>query len=182
VPTVEEFTDPFVDAYTPPPPHGVGVCAICHGAPAGDYTRCLSCHSTVRSVTRPLTLVVPVSLYRVGQQLHTVLRDYKRSRDPATRKRHALQVAATLHRFVRQHGDCVRAAARGVDWTVVTTVPSKEPRHAPHPLETAISLAQPLAGQFDRLLEPLEPERIRRGQGSDRGFKTRGDVTGLGCS
>ena len=176
-PTVWEYTDPYVAAYTPPPAYGIGVCDVCHGAPTSGYARCLSCKRTIDSVSRPLTLVVPVSHYRVGEQLHTVLGGYKRSSNEDVRRRHLLQVGATLHRFVFEHGDCIRAAA-GREWDTVTNVPSKQPRTGRHPLEQAIALGQPLASQYERLLEPDEADSISRTQGSDRGFRTIDNVEG----
>jgi hypothetical protein len=62
---VEEYTDPYQGIYTPPPA-GPGVCHICHTA-SGDFARCWSCNETRRSVTYPIELVVPISLYRVGE-------------------------------------------------------------------------------------------------------------------
>jgi hypothetical protein len=107
----------------------------------------------VRSVSRPLTLVVPISLYRVGEQLHTVLAGYKRSTNAAVRAQHTLQVGATLHRFMHDHGEHIRAAA-GDDWDVVTTVPSRGNREGPHPLAYVLRMLEPLRSQYRRLLEP----------------------------
>lgn len=91
--TVEEFTDPHLGTYTPPPPPGPGVCDVCHGFLNPGYTRCWSCDNSTESVSNPLELIVPISLYRVGEQLHTVLKDYKRSPSERVRERHLHQVA-----------------------------------------------------------------------------------------
>ena len=79
--TVEEFTNPHLGTYTPPPPAGPGVCDVCHGVPNAGYVRCWSCDQSTESVSHPVELLVPISFYRVGEQLHTVLKDYKRSPD-----------------------------------------------------------------------------------------------------
>lgn len=131
----------------------------------------------MESVSRPLDLIVPISLYRVGEQLHTVLKDYKRSPSERVRERHLYQVAATLHRFIRDHGSCVVSAASR-EWDTVTIVPSKSPRTDPHPLEKAIKLGKALGAQYEALLAPDQPEKIERVYGDIRGFKTTGDVRG----
>lgn len=169
--TVEEFTDPFAAAYTPPPKAGAGICDICHNAPFAGHTRCWSCGQSVAGVTHPLTLVIPISLYGIPSQLHSVLANYKRSPDARVRQLHRLQVGATLHRFIRDHGKHIRATA-GIDWSRITIVPSKRTRSEPHALEEAIRLSRTLLRpQYEPLLEPWEPERIARAQSSDRGFR-----------
>jgi len=178
MPTVEEFTDPFLTSYVPPPQAGPGACDVCHGAPFAGDARCWSCRETTSSVSHPLELVVPISLYQLGGQLHTVLAGYKRSSDAAVRRQHRYQVGATLHRFVRDHGDHVRAAAAG-DWNTVTIVPSKDPRSHQHALEKVVRLGRTLAGQYRPLLEPWEPDTIERARASDRGYRTSDDVDGL---
>lgn len=155
MPTVKDFTDPYVSTYVPPPPVGDGVCATCHGwtgvAPLGDrYYRCESCTLTRKQVSRPLNLVVPISLYVVGEQLHEVLRGYKDSADRDARKRHRRQVASLLGRFLHDHWDCVQRAA-GREPDTLTIVPSGRGREGVHPLESAIGM---VAGPRD-LYRPL---------------------------
>jgi hypothetical protein len=125
----------------------------------------------------PIELVVPISLYRVGEQLHTVLKDYKRSPNARVRERHLLQVGSILHRFVAQHRGCIEGASR--EWETVTIVPSKTPSADPHPLETAIMLSDPLASEYRRLLEPDEVSTIGRATASDTGFRVTEDVADL---
>jgi predicted amidophosphoribosyltransferase len=176
VPSVEEFTEPHVTDYTPVPPAGDGICRICHNAPRTGYRYCLSCSRT-RQVASPLELVVPISHYRVGEQLHTVLAGYKRSPDEAVRNRHLMQVAATLHRFLRDHGGCIEGAA-GSGWDTITIVPSTE-REGQHPLERAVLLGRSAGRQCRSLLVPHRPELIQHYQASDEGFRVSGDIEGL---
>lgn len=178
MPTVEELTDPYAAAYTPPPQSGEAVCDVCHGAPFTGDARCWSCRQTTAGVTHPIELIVPISLYELGGQLYSVLSGYKRSSAQAVRRKHRLQVAATLHRFIRDHGDHVRAAA-GEDWDTVTIVPSKSGGHEPHPLERVIKLGRTLSRQYRPLLEPWKPDAIGRAQASDRGYRATTDVDGL---
>jgi phosphoribosylpyrophosphate synthetase len=91
---------------------------------------------------------------------------------------HRLQIAATLHRFVRDHGDHVRAAADS-DWDTVTIVPSKTTSSRPHALERAIKLGRTLAAQYRPLLQPWKLDEIERARGSDRGYRATGHIDGL---
>jgi hypothetical protein len=177
MPNVEDFTDPHAQDYTPVPPRGAGICVICHNAPKTGYPYCSSCFRTMRQVAAPLMLVVPISLYRVGEQLHTVLRGYKDSPDERVRDRHLMQVAATLHRFLRDHGPCIEGTA-GQAWDKITVVPSTEGRDE-HPLERAIMLGRSAGAQYRSLLEPERPERIQHGQASNLGFRVSGEVDGV---
>jgi hypothetical protein len=182
VSTVEEFTDPYLGTYTPPPEVQPGVCDVCHGATGymydGDpWERCWSCKESVRGVSNPLALVVPISLYRVGEQLHTVLKDYKRSPSERVRNRHLLQAGAILHRFLNGHRDHIAAEAGGY-WDTVTIVPSKTNHEDVHPLESAIMLGEPLRDEYMRLLETAEVGRIGRAQSSDRGYSATDDAGG----
>lgn len=178
MPTVEELTEPHLTDYTPVPAAAEGVCRICHNAPRTGYRYCLSCWQTTRRVASPLERVVPISLYRVGEQLHTVLAGYKRSPDEAVRSRHLMQVGATLHRFLRDHRACIEAAAEEA-WDTITIVPSTERQGRQHPLERAVLLSRRAGGQYRSLLEPHRPEQIQHYQASDEGFRVTGDVGGL---
>lgn len=177
MPTVEELTDPHLAAYTPVPPVDDGICDVCHSVPSIGYSRCWSCNSAIESVSWPIELIVPISLYLVGGQLHSVLKDYKRSPVERVRERHLWQVAAILHRFVRRHAACIERAA-GTAWDVATIVPSKTAHAEPHPLERAILLGTSPGLHYESLLAPDQPETIKRTVGDDRGFKATRDVTG----
>ena len=118
------------------------------------------------------------AVHRVGEQLHTVLKDYKRSPNANVRERHLWQVAAILHRSTANHRHHIVAEAeRG--WDTVTIVPSKTERPETHPLETAIGLAEPLASEYTRLLAPNDVSQIGRNMSSDVGFRLTEDVEGL---
>ncbi len=173
--TVEEYTDPHLEIYTPPPPIGEGVCDVCHGVPNPGHKRCWSCTESVASVSNPTKLVVPISWYVVGEQLHSMLRSYKDSPDATARSRYQLRVAATLHRFFRDHGACVEAAAGA--WDVVTIVPSKS-REGEHPLEGAIKMGKALKRQYTPLLTRHMPERMDRVYGSDDAFRSVEPIEG----
>jgi len=174
---VADFTDPYLSHFTPPPPHGEGVCDVCHGAPNPGFSRCYSCEQTAAQVTHPVELVVPISLYEIPGPLHHVLRNYKDGYTPELRRELRPRVTALLWRFLSAHEQCITDAA-GSGWTLVTSVPSSSSREGRHPLERAIGLAQPLAEQYQPTLErgdgPLDHNRA-----SDTGYRVTTDVSGV---
>jgi hypothetical protein len=181
VPTVEEYTDPYVSTYTPPTAAEVGVCELCHGATGtgsdgSRYRLCESCNRTIRQVSRPLMLVVPVSLYVGDEQLHTVLRGYKDSPDPEARARFRLQVAALLARFLRDHGDCIRRAA-GRDWDTITIVPSSAGREGTHPLEAAVKMSRTQRRLYAPLLESTGVD-VEHREADERAFRALPEADG----
>lgn len=154
MPTAVEITDPNIRTYTRVLPVGSGVCDLCHGAPGKDWDRCWSCAKTTGQVSRPVDLVVPISLTELLGQLHHVLRSYKNDAYlEAVREIFRLQVSALLARFLWQHGDCIRHAA-GKDWDATTIVPSSQGRTGEHPLEAAIRMFPFLNDQYRSLLRP----------------------------
>jgi predicted amidophosphoribosyltransferase len=169
VATVEEITDPHLAAFTSPPRRGAGACDICHNAPWTGSMRCWSCVQTTSAVSHPVELVVPISLYQVGGQLHNVLASYKRSLDVRVRAQFGTLIAATLSRFIGEHGDHIREAA-GTDWDTTTIVPSKS-RPGPHALQQAVELSARLRETFGPVVEPWEPQTISRATASDRGYR-----------
>jgi hypothetical protein len=129
-------------------------------------------------VSRPVELVVPISLTELLGQLHHVLRSYKREDYPErVREPFRLQVSALLARFLWEHGDCIRNAA-GDDWDAITIVPSSQGRTEPHPLEEAIGLFPFLRDQYRSLLGP-GPSKALHNQASDDAFSVVEDVNGL---
>lgn len=118
--TAREITEPYLQIYTPVPPGIPPVCRICHSVPNEGFDVCYSCHVTRRQVTEPLDSIVPISLYRLGEQLHTWLAGYKRWGPSTQRQQVRVWLTATIARFLRQHHSCI--ARNG--WDVITYVPS----------------------------------------------------------
>lgn len=174
--TVVELTDPFRYIYTQVPPIGPGVCDVCHGAPGAGWTTCYSCNDTISQVSRPVRLVVPISLYSIPSQLHHVLRNYKDDRDPVARAEFQFQIAALITRFLTDHANCIRAAG-GSGWDVITTIPSSGGRAGPHPLESTIRKSSLLVSQFQALLAP-GPAKMHHNQARDDGFTIQDSVQG----
>lgn len=154
-PTARAITDALISTYTRVLPVGPGVCDVCHGAPGTGWERCYSCAQTIGQVSRPIELVVPVSLTELLGQLHHALRSYKREDYPASvRDRFRPQVGAVLARFLSRHRACITAAAGVAGWDCITIVPSTQGRAGPHPLEGAIALFPFLRSQYRSLLAP----------------------------
>jgi hypothetical protein len=165
VPTVEEYTDPYLRSYAYVPPVSPGICEVCHVVVDGAWPRCWSCHQILGQIARPARIVVPISLYRGLEQLHHALRGYKDGRTDAVRDPLGMRVSATLGRFVRGHEVCLSG---GDPFQVVTSVPSAKRQH-PHPLETAILRVRALAPRFRRTLRPGSVE-IKHLHAADGGF------------
>lgn len=173
----EELTDPYAATYRNVPKAGPGICEVCHGQePNPGFATCYSCEEAIRGVSRPVRLIVPISLCERNGQLHHVLRRYKDAWDPATRRGFETQVAAFLGRFLRDHGSCVTRAASS-SWDVVVTVPSSRGRSGTHPIETATRRISFLSSQVKTCLAP-GPEATDHNRPTDRGFKVTEDVQG----
>lgn len=173
---VEDYTDPYVWTFVPPPLAGDGVCDVCHGAPNPGFTTCYSCSQTTAQVSRPVRLVVPISLYVTGEQLWHVLRNYKDGMTEALRAELRPRVAALLYRFLDGHRQCI-ANATGADWNIITTVPSSQEREGEHPLERVVRMARALTDEYEALLEP-GPGEIGHNRARDDGYTVTRDVEG----
>ncbi|MEX2420478.1 MAG: hypothetical protein WD670_01535 [Actinomycetota bacterium] len=150
-----EITDPKLSIYVPVPHVDIpGTCSACHGAAnaRGDdyWSTCWNCRDIPADGVR---VIVPVSLVHTTEsQLYAAARDYKSEGVAAPiRSAHSLLLAATLQRFLREHGDCIRDAAGG-DWMTISIIPSTRGRPEPHPLEQTIMRAPALRDHYERLL------------------------------
>jgi predicted amidophosphoribosyltransferase len=176
-PTVESLTDPFILTFTPPPLIGAGVCDICHGSPNPGWDRCYSCAQTASQVSRPVELVVPITLCEAMGQMHHVLRSYKDSPDESVRTRMRLRTAALLYRFLATHRSCIVNAAER-NWDVITTVPSSTGRAGTHPLELVIQHVPSVEQEHATLLR-RGPGQLGHNRASDDGYEVTEDVTGM---
>lgn len=152
MPTAAQYTDPFLQTYTPVPVAGHGVCAVCHSGPSPGHAVCYSCAEVMRQVSHPTRTVVPISLYKLNSQFWHVLRYYKDGSGHSADLL-AMQVAAIIARFAAQHLRCV-ARVLGGEPAVVTSVPSTRasPRPGAHPLERAVIRVGALASRYVPLL------------------------------
>src|SRR5690242_15863369 len=135
--SVRDVALPLATICTPVPRVGDGICDRCHRPPNPPYTRCWSCERVEGQVAEPCPLIVPISLYEVGLQLHYQLKHYKDDDGSRMAGDFLVKTAALLGCFLQQHGDCIAAAAGG-SWDLITSVPSSTDRPGEHPLATAI--------------------------------------------
>jgi hypothetical protein len=151
--TVGDVALPLATICTTVPAAGAGICDRCHGCPKAGYSRCWSCANVEGQVSRPCELIVPVSLYAVGYQLHYQLRTYKG--EGAMARDFLVKTAALLGYFLQRHDACIASAAGGA-WDVATSVPSSTDRAGEHPLETAIKLLPSVGDIYEPLLRRAE--------------------------
>lgn len=147
-----EITDGLRHTYTRVLPAGEGVCKICHSQPGHGMAICSSCEYVMRRLSRPVGLVVPISLSEGTGALHHSLKYYKSDDTPEFyRQKYRREIAALLHRFVKEHRGCIAAAA-GADWDVVTIVPSTSGRTGVHPFEDVLQVSRFLFAEYRALL------------------------------
>jgi hypothetical protein len=149
MPTVAELTAPYGN-FMVGPRGGADVCEFCFNL-TDAYSRCYSCARGERW----LDVMCPIS-YSIGhEQLHHVLRGYKRSRG-ATAERFTVELAAVLWRHLEAHEQCAAHVARTGAFGLVTTVPSGDKeRDEHHPLCRIVGeLVAPTRTRYERLLRP----------------------------
>jgi predicted amidophosphoribosyltransferase len=174
----EYYTDQNLAIYRRVPPAGPGVCRVCHSGPNEGYSICHSCHTTMSQVSRPVTSVLPISLYELTGQYWHVLRRYKDDRRPDVRAQLSTVLAATIARFTSRHWACIAELLRGQP-TIATTVPSSRTpaRTDPHPLVAIVQRCSHL-GPLHQALLTRGPGQIGHRQASNDGFTTRHDLRG----
>src|SRR4029077_735440 len=149
--TVRDLALPLATICTPVPRAGDGMCDRCHRPSNPPYTRCWSCEQVEGQVSQPCALIVPISLYEVGLQLHYQLKHYKDGDGSKMAWDFLVKTAALLGYFLQQHGGCIASAAGG-HWDIIPSVPSSTDRPGEHPLATAIKLVPSLREQYEPLL------------------------------
>lgn len=167
--------DPTLAACTWVPPAGEGVCALCHASARPGKRVCYSCFRTSAQVTMPAERVVPISLYRTGDDLWHALRRYKDGRDAGLRRRLRGDLARLLAGFLRAHLGCVAPAA-GPEWRV-TVVPPTRRRFRRHALERVVRRSPWLRRRYLRTLATVRAPT--HGAASDGAFRVVRPVAGL---
>ncbi|MBV8302842.1 MAG: phosphoribosyltransferase [Acidimicrobiia bacterium] len=174
--TVREIAEPLADMCVPVPYRGDGICVRCHTRPRPGFDLCWSCRTVERRLTAPCSVLVPVSLYQIGSQLHQALRYYKDGRYPARAARFSRDVAAVLARFLALHEECITAAGRG-PWDVITSVPSSIGRPGEHPLVRALRHVPAVFEQYEPLLAQGD-EPVNHVRPADRAYRVTAAVGG----
>jgi hypothetical protein len=117
----------------PVPAAGRGTCHTCHGPTCPGDSRCWCCRHVGRVLGPGPSTVVPMALYRPGDQLHKVLRGYKDAGSATTRQRLAARLAAMSEQFLWIHGSCLTAAVGPVDALCVVPPSRRRPGLEPPP-------------------------------------------------
>lgn len=153
--TYIELSDPYTNFMQNPARPGPGVCPICRGFPAEGYEEDRGCGFNPTY----LDAVVPVSYAPGLGQLHTALRGYKDNGSAAVRRRFSLAIASVLWRFLASHERCVALATESDGFSMVTTVPSKNPQR-----DDARPHLRAIVGEYCKYTAPRY-ERILRAAG-----------------
>jgi len=157
------------------PPAADGVCETCHAAAGAGRRRCFSCFRTAAQVSAPVAGVVPISLYRTGDDLWYALRHYKDGWTGAERRRLRRDLSRLLSRFLHRHLACVAPGAPA-SWRI-TAVPPTRRRARRHPVESLIRRPRWLRWRYVRTLRTVQAPGHRHA--SDRAFRVSRDVSGL---
>ena len=166
--TVRDVALPLATICTSVPLAAPGICERCHNCPSPGWSLCWSCERVEGQLSKPCALVVPISLYEVGYQLHYQLLHYKGA-NPDLARDFTIKTAALLGYFLQLHGSCIATAAGG-PWDVITSVASSTgDRVGQHPLATAITMVPQLREQYEPLLQRGSTE-ITHTVASDDGF------------
>lgn len=171
--------DSVAAACTWVPTAGEGVCVTCHAAATPGRERCFSCFRTAAQVSAPVSDVVPISLYRTGDDLWYALRHYKDGRHAAERRRLRRQLARLLSRFLRLHVACL-APGVAASWRVTAVPPTRRRSGLAgtrRPVEGLIRRTRWLRRRYVRTLKTLRAPAHR--QASDTAFAVTTDVRGL---
>jgi predicted amidophosphoribosyltransferase len=140
------------------PRHGPGVCPRCLNL-TGARGLCRAC----RGNEHHLAAVAPISYSVGGEWLHHLIASYKRDADPSVVD--ALVTLAELTQgFLARHEGCLARAAGVRTFSVVSTVPSGDPRRdLHHPLRRIVGLLVPATRErYERLLVRSMREALPR--------------------
>ncbi len=144
-----------------------GVCRFCHGPTQPGYGRCYCCATVAAHLGMPLVPVVAVTTYRLGDEMHQLLRQYKDAPVAETRRRSVGHCTLLLAAFVDQHREDLQMFSGG-PWDTVVTVPSSR-RPGGSPVDAVVSEVSSLAVDHRRLLV-RGPGRLDHLQPSRSGF------------
>jgi adenine/guanine phosphoribosyltransferase-like PRPP-binding protein len=98
----------------------------------------------------PLAPVTAVTPYRVGDEMHRLLRGYKDAPSEDIRSASAARLVGVLQRWLDEHRGRLQDRTRG-PWDLVVGVPSSHPRTAT-PVDTLVQAVPALARTHRRLL------------------------------
>jgi hypothetical protein len=123
--------------------------------------------------------VAAISYSVAHEQLHHVLASYKRSAGAAAR-RHRLELAAVLWRYLEHHEPCLARAAAASRFELIVTVASSDSgRDDDHPLHRIVGeLVAPTRRRHRRLLRPTGDPVSEPHEFSDSRYEARRRLNG----
>jgi predicted amidophosphoribosyltransferase len=148
---VDEASEAYQRAMRNIAPAGPGICRVCWGFIDPAFATCYTCGHQPDC----LDVMVPITYSEHLGQMHLALRNYKKAGSKTVRRHAAIRLAAILWRFLREHEECVAAAADVAGFDVVTIVPSSDPRRDKNsPFRELTGWIEPVKSRMQRLLEP----------------------------
>ena len=144
-----------------------GVCRFCLGPTQPGYRRCFCCATVAARLGMPLVPVVAMTTYRLGDEMHRLLRRYKDAPVAEIRRRSVARCARLLDGFVERCREDIRWRAGG-PWEAVVTVPSSTRRDG-SPVDPVVAEVASLSVDHRRLLV-RGPVRMDHLQPARQGF------------
>jgi len=152
---------------------GFGICRVCEGPTQPGFGRCFCCSNLVARLQMPLAPVTAVTPYRVGDEMHRLLRGYKDASEAEARSACADRLVGLFRRWLEDHGSRLLARTGG-RWDLVVGVPSS---HRPGAPVDALLRAVPALARDHRPLLVRGTEPTDHLVASRRGFEV---TPGLG--
>jgi predicted amidophosphoribosyltransferase len=149
---------------------GYAICRLCDGPTQEEYRLCYCCTTLVRQLRMPLAPVVAITPYRLGDEMHRLLRGYKDAPVADQRTAHTARLADILRRWLDVNADSLRLRF-GSRWDTVVTVPSSH-RPSGAPVDGLVATVPTLARLRRRVLV-RGPEATDHLMASARGFTVR---------
>ncbi|HEX3461674.1 MAG TPA: hypothetical protein VHT49_12275 [Acidimicrobiales bacterium] len=109
---------------------GFGVCRVCEGPTQPGFGLCFCCSTLVRRLRMPLAPVTAVTPYRVGDEMHRLLRGYKDASEAEARSARTARLAGLLCQWLGDHQGRLSGRTGG-PWDMVVGVPSSHRPGAP---------------------------------------------------
>jgi predicted amidophosphoribosyltransferase len=152
---------------------GFGICRVCEGPTQPGFGRCYCCSTLVARLQMPLAPVTAVTPYRVGDEMHRLLRGYKDASEAEVRSASVDRLAGLFGRWLGDQRSRLLARTGG-RWDVVVGVPSS---HRPGVPVDALLRAVPALARTHRPLLVRGSEPTDHLVASRRGFEV---TPGLG--
>ncbi|HVB94644.1 MAG TPA: phosphoribosyltransferase [Acidimicrobiales bacterium] len=126
------------------------VCTACEGPTQPGFGLCFCCSTLVGQLQMPLAPVTAVTPYRVGDEMHRLLRGYKDASSADARSAYQARLAGILRRWTGEHLGRLLARTGG-PWDLTVGVPSSH-RPTGTPVDTLLPSVPDLARTHRQLL------------------------------